>query len=224
MAAHFFPQGDGPLRTWMQNFLAKLIEIMAALGLPATFDDALIAAFALFDTSLTEQETAAAVAEQKTALKKSARTGLIDVLRDVVKALNADTRFTNAMRQLLGLPPRDEVQTPIDPGTEVPTFEVEIIGPQKHRIHFWQAGVTAGRRGKPAWAAGARILFAVVAVGAAPPALSAMQFLALDSATPYDWDIPAEHVGKMIYYRLAWETPTHELGPWSNPIGAIVSA
>ena len=24
MAAQFFPQGDEPLRTWMQNFLAKL--------------------------------------------------------------------------------------------------------------------------------------------------------------------------------------------------------
>ncbi|HYN28125.1 MAG TPA: hypothetical protein VES94_07490 [Burkholderiales bacterium] len=144
MAAQVFPQGDGDLRTWMQNLVAQLPAVMTDLALPATFDDALIAKSASYSTALDEQEQAEAVREQKTAAKRSARTDMIGELRSVVNQLNGNTGFTNEMRQLLGLPPRDQTQTPIDPGTEVPSVEVEIIGPQKHRVHFWDAGLARG--------------------------------------------------------------------------------
>jgi len=224
MAGQYFPGPDGDFRTWMQAFLTNLLTVMTALGLPATFDDALIALFAAFDVSLTEQEQADVVKQQKTAAKKTARTNLVAELRRVVIELNAKTTFTDALRALLGLPPRDVAATPIEPGLEIPSFEVEIIGPQKHRIHFWHPGVASGRRGKPEWARACRIMYAIVAAGAPAPPIGQMLYLVSDTATPYDWDIPAEHVGKTVYYRVAWETPTGDLGPWSAPIGATVTA
>ena len=222
MAGQYFPQGDDELKTWMANFLLKLLDVMAALGLPATFDDALVAKVLAYNTSLDEQESAGTVAEQKTGVKKTTRGEMITLLRSVVKDLAGKPGFSDAMRVLLGLPAIDVIPTPIEPGTEIPTVELEQLGPQKHRVHFWDPGVAQGRRGKPPWARAGRIMYAVVASGAAPPPLSQMLFLAIDSAAPYDWDIPAEHIGKMIYYRVAWETPTHELGPWSAALGAIV--
>ena len=50
-----------------------------------------------------------------------------------------------------------------------------------------------------------------------------MEFLASDTNSPYDWDIPGTEVGKDIWYRGAWETPKGELGNWSDPAKGTVT-
>jgi hypothetical protein len=56
----------------------------------------------------------------------------------------------------------------------------------------------------------------------APP-IEDVDFLATDSSTPYEWDIPGSEVGKDIWYRGAWETPRGEIGQWSDPAKGTVT-
>ena len=65
-----------------------------------------------------------------------------------MRQLRANPNFTDAQAASLGLPLRDRERTPIEPGAEIPTLEVQVQS-LRHTVHFWQADAQGGRRGKP---------------------------------------------------------------------------
>jgi hypothetical protein len=224
MPAQYFPLNDQEFESWLTTFLANLGAVMTALGLAATFDDALVAAKATFSTELGDHVTAQAAALAQAQVKDDSKAATITELRNVVNQLRGNPAFTDAMATSLGLPVYDTVPSPTQPWTEVPSLEIDTSAPQHHRVKFWMMtdeGTFA--RAKPAWARACRIVHKIVATGQPAPAIETMDFLASDTSTPYDWDIPGSEVGKDIWYRGAWETPRGEIGPWSDPAKGTVT-
>jgi hypothetical protein len=215
--------------TELQSYIAGsygtgLTAAMAALTLPATFDDAFVAARTAYTATLTAHEASQALAITNTTAKNVARSNLELAMRTINQQLLANPAFTAALAAAMQLTLRDTVPTPAIPGAEAPVALVDFSYPQRHTIRFLQLSDEGQAvSGKPAWARACRIMYAIVASGAAPPDIETMLYLASDTASPYTWDIPGIHVGKDIWYRCAWESPTGEIGPWSDPAKGTVT-
>ena len=198
MANDFVKRGDREFEAQLAQFLANLGPVKTALGLPANWDAQLATRKNSFTTTLNSFDLAQANARQARQAKDTARRAAESEFRNLVRQLRANPNFTDAMAASLGLPPRDREPTPIEPGPEVPTLEVQIQA-LRHVVHFWQADAQGGRRGKPRWARAIRLVYAVVEPGEGPPPVERMQFLATDTASPYIWDLPSEWVGKVMW-------------------------
>jgi len=217
MPGEAFPQGDNPFRTWLLNFVANE-GVTAPLTLPLGFFVALNAASTAFGTGLDAHVDAQAEAQAKKAAKDALKATAIAELRAVVAVLRANGLFTDEMALALGLTILDDILTHIVAPTVAPELEMAVAGPQEVRVNFWDPGDPApGKRGKPAGARSCRLIFAILAVGAGAPAVSAMAFLADDTNTPNNPHLEAADIGKTLWVRGAWVSPTGELGPYSEP-------
>ncbi len=217
MPGEAFPQGDNEFRSWLENFVANE-GVTAPLALPLTFFDALNTASTTYGTELDAHIDQQAAAQAQKAVKDGSKAGAIGVLRPVVGTLRANPLFTDEMALALGLPVLDEVLTHIVAPTVAPELEMEVAGPQEVRVHFWDPGNPApGRRGKAPGARSCRLIFAILAVGAGAPAATSMAFLADDTNTPNNATFDAADIGKTLWVRGAWVSPTGELGPFSEP-------
>lgn len=224
MSDHFHPQGDQEFEAWVENFNANLAPILGALGLPPTFDDALLATHAAFSGKLVTHTAAQAAARAARQDKDDSKRECVQAMRVAVRQLRANPLFTDAMAELLGLPVYDRKATPKRAGGEAPTLRVEHVGPQAHAISFWQ--MTEGRderAPRPDWARAMRLVRAIVEVGEPCPPIEKMEYLASDTASPYVATFDGTTVGKDAYYRGAWETPRGDVGPWSAAVRATVS-
>jgi hypothetical protein len=215
--------------TELQSYVAGsygtgLTAAMTALTFPATFDDAFVAARTAYIAALTAHEASQALAKTNTTAKNVARSNLELAMRAINNQLMANPAFTAALAAAMQLTLRDTVPTPSIPGAEQPIVTVDTSYPQRQTVRFMQLSDEGfAVSGKPAWARACRIVYAIVASGVAAPDIEAMTYLASDTASPYTWDIDGDHVGKDIWYRCAWEAPTGEIGPWSDPAKGTVT-
>lgn len=224
MATPWYPRNDEQLQAFMTVFLAALADVMTDLGLAATFDDALVAANTAFNSGLGTHQSSQAQAQTDRYAKDTAKDALIAELTKVVFQLRPNPAFTEEHATSLQIPVYDTTPTPVVAGSEVPTLEIDTSAPQHHRVLFWQMtdeGTLA--RAKPSWARACRITHKIVATGQPAPPIEDVDYLATDTSTPYTWDIPGAHVGKDIWYRLAWETSRGGIGPWSDPAKGTVT-
>ncbi|MEQ1932630.1 MAG: hypothetical protein ABL962_01940 [Fimbriimonadaceae bacterium] len=224
MPRSYYPQADDAFEAYLTALLVALPGVMTALGLAATFDDALIAAKTTYANDLSDHHTQQLASFSARQTKEASKAAVILQLQLVHAALEADPDLTDAMRVSLGWPPRDTVPSPSVPGVDVPVITVDTSHPQRHTIGFGRLtdeGEFA--KGKPAWARALRIVYAVVPVGSPCPGIETMLYLASDTAPPYVWDIAVGNVGKDIWYRGAFETTSGELGPWSDPAKGTVT-
>ncbi len=222
--ATYFPRGDDDFEAYLTALLVALPGVMTALGLPATFDDALIASKTTYSSDLSDHHTQQLASFSARQTKDASKNAVEDDLQIVHAQLEANPNFTDAMRASLGWPPRDTVRSPSIPGTDQAVITVGTSYPQHHTIGFGRLTDEGQfRKGKPTWARAIRLVYAIVPVGSPCPGIEDMNYLASDTAAPYDWDIAAEHVGKDIWYRGAFETTKGELGPWSDPAKGTVT-
>lgn len=221
--ADFFPHRDEDLATWSFNLITELPAVITALGLPATTDDAFIAARGAYATAFNNNLAGQADAAALKQAKDAARETMVEEMRQLVRQLRAHPLFTDQQAAQLGLPVYDSSPgTPTVPvPNEIPELLIDVSVAQKHRIKFSRGGGLG--RGKPSWARACRIFYAVVPTGQGCPPIQQMLFLASQTRSPFTWVIDAAHVGKDVWYRGAWETPTGEIGDWSDPAKGTVT-
>lgn len=217
MPGEGFPKGDSEFRTWLANLVANE-GVTLPLSLPPSFWTALNNANTAYGPGLDAHFDAQDEAQSKKADKDVLKATAIRELRIAIAALRADPDFTDAMALALGLQLLDKILTDIEAPETAPELEMVAFGPQEVRIHFWDPGnPTPGRRGKAPGARSCRLIFAILAVGAGAPSVSAMAFLATSTNTPNNETFEAADIGKTLWVRGAWESPTGDLGPYSEP-------
>ena len=148
-----------------------------------------------------------------TQAKKVARRHLEDLLRLAARKLNGHPGTDNAVRSLVGLPPRDGARGSLSAPTTRPIGRLEPIGALTLLIHG-RDELTPDRAAKPKGARGFEIW---MNVGDTVPAdASAYRFLALATRTPYTHNHDAASAGKTAYYLLRWQSPRGKPGPFST--------
>jgi hypothetical protein len=222
MPRDFVKRPDREFAAQVAQFLARLASVKDELGLPDDWEAQLLAGHSAFVAALEAVDRARASLHSAVQAKDALREQVEHEWRGLVRQLRAHPDFGDAHAASLGLPVRDRVRTPIEPGAEVPTLEIQIQ-PLRHAVYFWQADAEGGRRGKPGWAEAVRLVYAVVSPGEPPPPAEQMHYLASATASPFIWELPSAWVGKDIWYRGAWETPRRARGAWSDPARATVA-
>jgi len=104
--------------------------------------------------------------------------------------------------------------------TTRPVVTVDTSQRLQHTLHFFDE-TTPNSRAKPDGVKGAEIRRAVADAPVNDP--EQMDFLALDSATPYVAQYTAAEAGKTASYIIRWVNRRDEPGPWSQTVSATIT-
>ncbi len=218
----YIPSPDGDFDTWQDNFVTYAAANAAALGLDPLLDiPPLTAAQTTWTADYPAHATAQAAAEAARQSKDRARGTFENVIRPLVRRLQASPDVDDTERAALGITVPDRVATAVVPPATRPVVSVDTSQRLRHVISFADES-TPTRKAKPEGVRGAQIW---VKVGdPAPVDPGELTFLATDTRTPYTADFDGADGGKTAHYMVRWESTRGETGPWSETASATIGA
>ena len=221
--ADYIPPSDSVFLLWEQNFVGFAMTNLATLGLLPADGTALTGARANFETSLTEHTTAAAHAQAMRQTKDQNREIFEQVIRSLVRRIQANPDVTDLHREMLGITVKDQIRTMAAGSLDGrPVGMIDTAERLRHTIRFVDEA-TPTRKAKPSGVMGCEIWAAITTQGQPAPAEpSDYQFVALDTATPYLVEYEGSHAGKIAHYLLRWIKTSGEKGPWSETVSATI--
>ena len=217
--ADYIPTADIDLLTFANTFTAQAGAKKVLLGLPATADAEVGNLTDGFSDALNEHNAAQTAARVKRSLKDDARAELVAKLRQVTKQIQAHPATTNAVRADFGITIADSVPSYVPAPSTRPALIIGTGDRLKHTIQFSDEA-TPLSRAKPYGAMGMELYRKIG--GAAPVGVGEMEFVALDTATPYVADYAATDAGKTIYYQGCWVNRSGERSPFSQVVQATL--
>ncbi|HUT94828.1 MAG TPA: hypothetical protein VMY37_35550 [Thermoguttaceae bacterium] len=219
--ADYIPGADGAFHSWQDNFATYVAANFAALGLDALEIVDLNGARAAWSTAYPAHTAAQAAAESARETKDTARQAYEAEIRPLVRRLQASPDVDNTERAAMGITVPDGTPTAAVPPATRPVVTVDTAERLRHVIAF-QDEATPTRKAKPQGVMGAEIW---VKIGdPAPVDPSELDFLAVDSRTPYTTDFDGADGGKTAHYMLRWVNTRGEKGPWSETASATIGA
>ena len=227
MAGDYIPFADEAFNTFQHTFYDVLSNSApATLGvLPAELA-ALQAASAAWETALDSWRGAQDAAASAKIAKDQMRAALEALLRALTRRLQANPAMTDSLRASLHLTIADTTPTAAPVPDTAPMLKVDTSERFKHTIAFFS--VTPDGKGSRAKPKGAKSCAIFRKIGAPPTVVNGaptdMDFLALDTATPYVIEYGTADAGKTVYYMARWMGGPHgdQPGPWSETVEATV--
>lgn len=222
--ADYLPKSDSEFLAWSRTFTAYVTANSAALGLTAMEVASLSGLTTNFETAFAANLTAQQTAQAARQTKETALDNLTTTIRTLVRKLQASTSVTDTQRAAMGITVRDRVATAASAAgmTSRPLGVVDTAQRLRHEIRFTDEA-TPTRKAKPAGVMGCEIWVKVAAAGEPAPAdPSQLQFLGLDTASPYTAEYPGSEAGKTAHYMLRWVNTRGDKGPWSETVSATI--
>ncbi|MDR1343999.1 MAG: hypothetical protein LBJ39_01475 [Tannerellaceae bacterium] len=140
----------------------------------------------------------------------------IPIFRELCGILKALPMVTNADLDNMGLPQKPSHEhhpTPV--ADKAPSFNVEPIGGNRLRIHFFPEGAES-KKGKPHGQHGAEIKWDFTDAPEIDP--DDLTHSSFDTNSPFTLDFHVKDIGKRIAFALRWENNRGIKGPWSTVI------
>ena len=147
--------------------------------------------------------------KEKNRVKKTAEKALREFVNSFLRYSKA---VTDADRDNMRIPNRDNTRTPQKIPTELVEFLLKIMGIRQVHVHFKVLG--AANRAKPKGYDGAVIIWGVLDKPPARPEDLTEHILA--SSTPYTINFDETERGKIVYVCLCWQNGKGKRGPWSE--------
>jgi len=222
--SNYIPRPDAEFDAWFQTFQQYAVANAAALGL--TPAHALEIQTAKTDWSLAYSSLIAIRNAYKAAqeTKDEKREAGESVIRRYTGIIQARPETTDAQREGLGITVPDRQPTPLDPGRilqEPPPLVVVDTGQRNQAtIHFGPNPGNERENPKPEFVHGAELWHCP---GPAPADVTAYQFLALDTNSPYVHVFPGGQA-VTVTYRLRWVDRLGRPGPFGDPVTVTISA
>ena len=219
--ADYIPSPDGDFDTWQNNFYTYANAHLVDLGLVAADLTPLTTARTAWTNGLAANAAAQTAAHAARQTKSDARDAYETAIRSLVRRLQASPSVDNAERQALGITVKDDVVSVMAAAAAAtrPVGVVDTSERLRHTIKFFDES-TPQSRAKPDGVMGCEIW---VKVGDPAPVDSGeLQFLALDTATPYVAEYAGAQGGKKAHYMLRWVTKQGDKGPWSETVSATI--
>ncbi len=217
--ADYIPSGDADFNTWQQSFINNLSANPADFGLTAADLAPLTTRQSAWTNAYTANTTAQTAAKSASQAKATARDDFEKTLRATARRVQGNV--TDEQRALLGLNVPTGTRTPTGAPTTRPVPQVDTSQRMRHTIAFTDEA-TPNSRAKPDGVMGCEIW---VKVGdPAPTDPQQLQFLGLDTSTPYVATYGGDAGGKTAYYMLRWVNGKGEQGPWSQTVSATITA
>jgi hypothetical protein len=216
----YIPRTDADFNSWLTNFLMQLNAQQTSLGVSAAELSALQAAQGNWDNAYDAHQQMQMSAASTSQSKQAARESLEDMVRATVQRIQTLPTLQDSTRALLGITVRATTRTPAPAPTTRPVAQVDTSQRLRHTIIFTDE-TTPNSRAKPGGARGCEIH---VKIGDTPAGPSDLNFLALDTASPYVAVYDDADAGKVAHYMLRWVNSRGDQGPWSQTISATITA
>ena len=213
MTDNLIARSDAPFDLTQKQFVSSVSGAPDKVGLLAADVAGLKTAQTAWETSYQAHIKAHQDALAATQAKRAARRHLEELIRLAARKLNGHPSTNNAVRTLVGLPPRDRARTAQNAPVSRPLARLEPIAQATLLIHC-RDELTPDRVAKPKGARGFEVWVTVGDV--IPTDESAYRFLALATRTPYTHVHDAASTGKTAFYLLRWQSPRGEPGPFST--------
>ena len=216
----FLPTKDAELLAWSANFSELISGDPTLYGLTAGQATAYAALHAAFAAALETAVEPSTRTRGAVAAKNDARTPLKAMARELARIANALPAITNQQRIDLGLNPRDNEPSPINPPTESPVLEVVSAVGRTMKIKL--RAVNSDRRGKPEGVDGATVFSFV---GEEPPTdIAQWKFEGSTTRTIFALEFPATvPAGAQVWLTAFWFNPRSHSGPACQPVSAFVA-
>jgi hypothetical protein len=221
MANNYIPNPDGDFDTWQTTFYTYANANLAGLGLVAGDITPLTAARTAWTNGLANNATAQTAARAARETKDAARSSYEDLIRALVRRLQVSPAVDDAERRALGITVKDDIQT-MTAARAAATRPVGVVDTgerMRHTIRFFDEA-TPQSRAKPDGVMGCEIWVKVA--DPAPADASELQFLTLDTASPYIAEYDGKAAGQKAHYMLRWVTTRGDKGPWSETVSATI--
>lgn len=216
----YIPQADGDLDVWAQNFKKYISDHPGEFGLAASDVTPVVGAVTTWSAAFTTHTAAQGAASSARLAKDAAREALVNIIRELVRGIQAKSSVTDAARAAIGITIKDGTPTLAAVPTTAPVAKVNTSKRLEHTIEFMDSA-TPTSKAKPAGVRGCQIW---VKVGGPPPAsASELHYLATDTRSPYVSQYDGTDAGKQAHYWLRWENTHQETGPWSACVSATIA-
>jgi len=217
------PRQDDAFDAWFQTFQQYAVANAVALGL--TPAQALEIQTAKINWSLAYSNMIAARCAYQAAqeTKDGKRDAGETVIRKYTGVIQRRPETTDAQREGLGIKVPDRHPTPVDQGRILqeppPLTLVDTAQRLQATIHFGPNPQDERRNLKPEICHGAELWYCF---GAAPADVSAYQYLALDTNSPYVHVVTGVQA-VTVTYRLRWVDRLGRPGPFGDPVTVTIS-
>ena len=223
--ADYLPGSDTGLQAWAENFVTYAGAHLVELGIAPPDIIPIAAGRADFDTKMSANVTAQQAAQSARQAKDDSRDSLETLIRTLVKQLQVSSSVDDTERAALGITVPDRVRTAS--AGDITTRPVGIVDTSqrlRHEIRFSDEA-TPTSRAKPKGIMGCEIWVKVSPNGeAAPVGADGLNFVTLDTASPYTAVYDGTDGGKTAHYMLRWVKSSGDKGPWSETISATITA
>ena len=216
----YIPTREAQLRDFAQNLTDRLTAMGADYGVTAEQILPFVEAYNTFVARYAITSNPATKTKPAVAAKNDAKAEMVRQIRLLVSVLQGWPAMTNAKRDELRIPVRDDQPTPIDPPTEMPVLRIAGVYGSVMDLEVRRADGETKR--KPA---GVRGVWLYSFVGDNPPAqLTAWQFRG--GSTKHNPQIvfePEVVPGTKVWVTALWVNPTDRPGPACAPLSARIN-
>jgi hypothetical protein len=217
----YIPRPDPEFDTWQANFVSVVNGDLAGYGLVAGDLTPVTTAQTAWNASFPAHVTAQAAAQAARQTKDFDRSSYEEVVRAVVRKIQATAAVTDTAKAAAGITVRDSEPTPSGPPPSAPVGQVDTSQRLAHTVHFADSA-TPTSRAKPAGVRGCEIWMKVGTPAPVDP--SELSFVTLDTRTPHTVPFAGSDANKTVTYWLRWVSTRGETGPWSAAVSATVPA
>jgi hypothetical protein len=220
----YVPRPDAEFNAWQSQFATILSENMAFWPVDGALLSAFFDASSAWDAAYDAHVVARQTAEAATKTKDTARVGLEQALRPLVRQIQSLTEVTNADRKNLGI----TVRAPGGGATPAPSTAPLVRLVRNGRLTqdlSISDPATPTRKAKPKGVIGAEVWVALVdSGGEVPKDPSAYRYQSLTTRCFVRATFTLPERGKTAAYMLRWVSSRGDHGPWSEPASATVAA
>lgn len=216
----YLPENDEELDLWLDNFIAELKNLQAALGLAPATVNALEQSQAQLKTGIANVNTLRAQLSAAIEARNAVVESLSASVRALIRTLQANPQLTDEDRARLRLTIPDTTRTPAPVPTTHPVAQIDVSQPLRHTGEF-RDEATPSRRAKPAGVHGCEVRYQIG--GAEPIDPEQMLTHGTFPRTPFVINFKAADAGKTVYYHLRWVNKRGASGPWSELISATIT-
>jgi len=225
MATGYIPRGDNDFLVWATNFQTYADAHQAELGIGLPEITPVTTGLADFDAKMAANVAAQQAAQSARQAKTDSRSSFESVIRALVRQLQASPNVDDTERAALGITVPDTIKTMATGGISTrPIGVVDTSQRLRHEIRFTDEA-TPTSRAKPDGVMGCEIWVKVLAAGEAPPVgADGLNFVTLDTASPYTVEYEGTDGGQTAHYMLRWVKKNGDKGPWSETVSATITA
>jgi hypothetical protein len=217
--ATVYPLKEAELVPWSLNFLTVLSANMLACGVSAPQITQLTTNRTNFVNDWNVCQVPATKTKPAVSAKKATKRTLQQNISGLAAIATNQMGMTNSLREELGLPPRDEVVSPIPAPTMVPVAKILSVNGWTTEVQITTAGSTS--RALPDGCAGINIYSFI---GASPPSDPLLwTFEGESSRSRFKIAAPPETpVGTKIFYAFCFKSPRFQVGPACAGVPVII--